>query len=160
VDTKDALKIGTIQLSVRSSMVQFIPVTDTSLAIQLLNVIASLDGRTTCEPQCRMVLEATRGVFDRVRVRYDKRAARLAESLALGTGRTGRTPVQLLWPELTRTDSDQGQGKVSELIDSRVKDIWGDHSPKQSDWLQLLILNHSAMENVVAAELEKSVEQK
>ncbi|MBL8810971.1 MAG: hypothetical protein JNM43_12400 [Planctomycetaceae bacterium] len=46
------------------------------------------------------------------------------------------------------------------MIDSRVKDIWGDHSPKQSDWLQLLILNHSAMENVVAAELEKSVEQK
>lgn len=160
VDTKDPLKIGTIQLSVRSSMVQFIPVTDTSLAIQLLNVIASLNGRTTCEPQCRMVLEAARGVFDRVRMNYGKRTERPAVPADRFRGATNRLPIQLLWPELTRTDSDQGQGRVSEVIDSRVKDIWGDYSPTQSDWLQLLILNHSAMEDVVAAELEKSVEQK
>lgn len=130
-----------------------------AVVLQLLDVVTAIDQDKRCQPQVQMIFESSRDVFEIVN------AQRLAEiegreKIGLQSRQSNRLPLDLYWPALT-TNVDASTpirpGSPDGLKTMAFKTLWGEHKPSKQDWLKYLILLHPAMQDVVTAEIEKSM---
>jgi serine/threonine protein kinase len=136
---------------------------DASLVLQLLNTVSAIDHGKVCQPQVQMIFESSRGVFDIINA---QRLADPASHEQTKEGKAGfrqrlnRYPLDLYWPSLTAGVDESTPihpGGFEALQAIAFKTLWGEHVPSKQDWLKYLILLHPAMQDVVTAEIEKSM---
>jgi hypothetical protein len=131
--TDSPLNIARIQIHVRASG-------QSSMTLELLNLVDKLQGTTDVRPQLDLIMKETQDTLEIVH-----------ESVKNGQSSLGS--LGLHWPDLTFTHGGFG----GQAIDSPspITGIWGTHPPSKRDWLEYLILLHPAMQDTVADALEK-----
>ena len=153
------LQFVNLQIQHARSFVRDIPVTETSMTLQLLNLAFKLDQGESFQPQLDQILDATKGgleIINSQRLAY----AQTIENRGRGVF-SGRVPpnrggpsVELSWPSLTSSAPSGPFGFGPRGTDA-TKLIWGDHESKPRDWHKYLILLHPVMKDTVDAALAK-----
>lgn len=155
IASNSPLPVSQIMITTPSSMTRSIPVTTTSLVVQLLNVVFTIDDGKTTEPQRQWLFEATRGVFDIVMSARPKAMDEPESAVSRGFRVPPNAIPGLLWPDLELTDGAGPFGPRDPQLAQRVtKELWGDHAPTKSDWMHFIILTHPAMKDVVNQAIE------
>lgn len=154
--SESALRFVNLNVEVRRSMLQNVPVSQCSVTLQLLNLVSAIHAEMPCRPQLESILTATRDVFEIMQTQ--RLAANQAIRLENNAARQfALSRVELLWPDLT-TDavpdapSQSGFGRSPSAISFKL--LWGDHIPTRQDWLKYLILLHPAMQDRVSSALQ------
>ncbi|MFO0977490.1 MAG: serine/threonine-protein kinase [Planctomycetaceae bacterium] len=153
IASNSPLPVNQIMIATPSSMARHIPVTSTSLVVQLLNVVFTIDDGKTTEPQQQLLFEATRGVFDIVMSARPKAMDEPESAVSRGFRTPPNAFAGLYWPDLELTGR-QKFGNIPQLPERVAKELWGDHAPTKSDWMHFIILTHPAMKDVVNRAIE------
>ncbi len=147
-----------IEMAVRASMVRDIPVTESSLLLEMLTLVVKLDGTASVQPQLDLIMKETQETLARIypqREHAPESMRNMLESIRR-SGRRSPFVVNLVWPALTASDaSPQGGAPSIAGTQGSIQLLWGDHQPSKRDWLEYLILNHPAMKDTVAGAIEK-----
>ena len=124
-----------------------------SMVLELLDLVAKLKATADVQPQLDLVMKETQDTLEIVHSQIQQ----LPESqkrLPGGFGRGPGNPLSLAlgWPDLTKMD---GRFGPPDSGPDKFKLLWGTHLPSKRDWLEYLILLHPAMQDTVADALEK-----
>lgn len=136
--------------------------TNTSLVLQLLNVVTAIDQDKQCQPQVQMIFESSRDVFEIVNAQRLADLARRENTIGAqyGLHQRSNSPLDIYWPNLpTNVDASTPirRGSPEALQTMAFKTLWGEHVPSKQDWLKYLILVHPAMADTVTEAIEKSM---